>query len=130
MDTPSLIELLRPLIDATDLLVERVEADPETGAVTLDGDVTIETEERAKIGLFGPHAETVYVVTFAVNIPQTWEEPADVDIVDVGTYTSPAEAVGAALGVLIQHRIADYQERLADEEMARACQEDPSLDLG
>lgn len=118
----TLLNTLQPLIAATQVPV-RVTTDPETGDVLLDGGVTISTEERAKVGLFGPHAETIYVVTYAVGIPQTQWEPADVDIVDVGQYTSPAEAVEAALGVVIAHRVQAYQDRLADEEEARACQE-------
>lgn len=120
----SLVETLRPILQAAGISEVFVEVCFETGAVTLDHDVTIETEERMKVGLFGPHRVDAYVVSYAIGIPQTREEPADVDVVDVGTFASPAEAVGAALGVLIQHRIAMYQDRLADEEAARAYAED------
>jgi len=123
----SLLEAVTPLVEATALLIV-LKADEETGAVTLDGDVTIEAEERGGT-LGGRNVHTTYCVTYTVGIPQTYWEPADVDVVEVGTYPSLAGAVVAAITTLVEHRIAAYQDALADDQMAKDLAEERDLDL-
>ena len=118
-----LLETLRPIIEAAQVGSLQLEELDDLN-VQLDQDVMISLDTREKSGLFGPHAEVVYVVSFQVPGRYSRDEPPDVDVVDVSTSTSPAAAVASALGVLIQHRVAASQERLADEEQARACSED------
>jgi len=122
MNAP-LIDILRPILDVCDFKVRQITTDPLTGDVDLDG-VTISQEVAHRETLAGPKPFVEYHVTYVVEIPQTYEEPADASEVEVGTYRYPSEALGAALGVLIEQRMAAYQDRLADEEQARACSED------
>ena len=119
----TLLETLRPIIEAAQVGSLQLEELDDLN-VQLDQDVMISLDTREKSGLFGPHAEVVYVVSFQVPGRYSRDEPPDVDVVNVSTSTSPAAAVASALGVLMQHRVAASQERLADEEQARACSED------
>lgn len=122
MNAP-LIDILRLILDVCGVEIRQITTDPLTGDVDLDG-VTISQGVTHRETLAGPKPFVEYHVTFVVEIPQTYEEPADASEVEVGTYRTPAEALGAALGVVIEHRMAAYQDQLADEEQARACQED------
>lgn len=115
-----LIDTLRPVIEAALIQDLIVDEDAQTGQILLDRHITIETEDRQMKGLFGPMTQTVYVVSFFVYTPPTRDEPEGGDVVEVGTYASPVEAVGAALGVVINHRISDYMDRLADNAQAEA----------
>ena len=118
-----LLETLRPILDAVGIANLQVE-ELDDLTVQLDQDVLISLDTREKSGLFGPHAEVVYYVSFQGPTRYSRDEPPDADVIDVGEYTNPAGAVASALGVLMQHRVIMYQDRLADEEQARACSED------
>lgn len=110
-----LLDALYPIISAAK--IDGLEVDEVDDLnVTIDGDVLITQDTRAKSGLFGPCAEIIYVVSFMSSTRHHQDEPPNEDVVEVGTYTSEAEAVASALGVIVQHRIAAYQDRLSDDE--------------
>jgi len=126
--TLSLLQTLKPYIEAAKISDLRIEEDATTGSITLDG-VTIELEERAvttirvrgfQTSSTGSRFVSFFIVSFAVPVSAGRESPPDVDVIDVGAYQQAGKAVRVALGVVLDQRLLRYENQLADAEAAQA----------
>ncbi len=124
----SLYTTIKPYIEAARMSDLTITEDPKTGAVDLDG-ITIEVEERPVASIGGERMVPFYLVSYAVPVAQTCDSPPDVDVVEVGAYRHIGEAVRAALGAVLDHRVGRYENQLADAEAAEAFLAE-DLDLG
>lgn len=125
----TLLQQLKPYIDAAQVAGLIIREDESSGSVSLDH-IIIEAEASERESIGGRKISlTHYTVSYVVSIGGTREDPPDVDVCEIGSTPSLGEAVRMALAAVIQARVEAYQDRLADAEMANAFLAEDALDV-